>query len=112
MNGMRLNRALVLQNLDRSPDGAGGFTETWRTLGTLWANVKATGGREGETDHAQLSEVGYTITVRAAPHGAPSRPTPGQRLVEGTRAFRILAVIEKDPSARFLELRGAEEVVA
>lgn len=28
-----LNRRLTLQQLVRSPDGAGGFRETWATLG-------------------------------------------------------------------------------
>lgn len=107
-----LNRALVLEDLIRTPDGAGGYSETWSALGTLWAEVRATGGREGETDHAKRSEVTYTVTLRAAPFGAPSRPKPDQRLVEGTRVFRILTVTEADTAARYLKLRVIEEVAS
>ncbi|MEO0357139.1 MAG: head-tail adaptor protein [Pseudomonadota bacterium] len=112
MTQVHLNRALVLENLLRVPDGAGGFSESWSPLGTLWAQVRATGGSEGETDHAKLSQVSYSITVRAAPHGAPSRPKPDQRLIEGSRIFRILAVTERDPTGKYLELRTIEEVAS
>ncbi|MGB0799261.1 MAG: phage head closure protein [Planktomarina sp.] len=105
-----LNRRLTLQDLVRSPDGAGGYTETWAPLGNLWAQVRALSGREGEMDHAKLSKVGYDITVRSAPFDAPSRPKPEQRLVEGTRIFRIHAVTERDTSGRFLICKASEEV--
>ncbi|MGB1235073.1 MAG: head-tail adaptor protein [Planktomarina sp.] len=108
----RLNRSLVLQDLTRTPDGAGGFIESWIPLGTLWAEVRATGGREGETDHAKLSQVSYAVTVRAAPHGAESRPKPEQRLVEGPRIYRIHAVTEADTTAKYLTLRVTEEVAS
>lgn len=35
MNAPHLNRALLLEGVDRTPDGAGGFAEAWTTLGTL-----------------------------------------------------------------------------
>ncbi|MEM6306447.1 MAG: head-tail adaptor protein [Pseudomonadota bacterium] len=109
MTRPRFNRLLTLQSRHRAPDGAGGFVEHWVNLGQLWAQVRATGGRENMADHASLSQVSYDITVRASPHGAPSRPQPDQRLTEGPRVFRILAVAERDTTNRYLSLRAIEE---
>ena len=39
MKAPHLNRALVLEGVLRTADGAGGFTEAWTALGTLWAEV-------------------------------------------------------------------------
>lgn len=106
----RLNRRLVLEAAERVPDGAGGFTETWVALGTLWADVRARGGRERATGAVGLSATGFRILVRAAPHGAPSRPLPGQRLRQGARVFAIAAVAEADAAGRYLTCFADEEV--
>ena len=45
-----LNRALVLETADQLPDGAGGYSQTWRALGTLWAAVEPRSGREREKE--------------------------------------------------------------
>ncbi|MGH1465770.1 MAG: phage head closure protein [Cognatishimia sp.] len=109
-----LNRKLTLQDAQKVTDEAGGYTETWIDLGTLWAEVKARTGRERARARkgVGLSRVDYRITVRAAAFGAPSRPVAGQRFREGTRQFRILAVTEQDTSARFLTCFATEEIVA
>ncbi|MEM1234773.1 MAG: head-tail adaptor protein [Pseudomonadota bacterium] len=106
-----LNRPLVLEERARASDGAGGFTETWTPLGTLWAELKAGSGREKAEGLATLSLANYRITVRAAPQGAPSRPKADQRFRDGTRIFRILAVLEAGHEGRFLQCNAVEEVV-
>ena len=112
MNVPNLNRKLVLQTPEQVADGAGGFAETWMPLGTLWAVLRAGTGREAQAAGLSISTVPYKITVRAAPPGAPSRPVPGQRFVDGIRIFRILAVSEADDDARMLTCLAREEVVA
>jgi len=112
MNAPRLNRALLLEAPERVADGAGGFTLAWVALGTLWAEVKAGAGRERAGEFVTLASVPYRITVRAAPQGSPSRPRPEQRLRDGTRVFRILAVSERDPAGLYLTCFAQEEVVA
>lgn len=104
-----LNRALTLEGPVTVPDGAGGYAKSWAVLGTLWAEVVAGSGRETAGEDVMLSTVPYRITVRAAPVGAPSRPIPEQRLREGVRIFRILAVTERDGDARFLTCFAREE---
>lgn len=107
-----LNRALLLEARDDRSDGLGGLVAEWRTLGTLWAEIRPRSGRTVAGPGVTVSRAGLRITVRAAPHGAPSRPVPGQRLREGGRIFLVRAVMESDPEARFLRLDCEEEVAS
>lgn len=111
MTGPRLTRRLVLEEKVQTADGAGGFVETWHALGTLWGDVRSRGGGEGEVDHLRQSKTALTVSIRSAAFGAPSRPKPGQRFTEGARVFDIHAVVERDPSARFLDCLCTEEVL-
>lgn len=107
-----LNRRLVLEEPQRSPDGAGGYTETWIAVGTLWAAITPGSGRERDGDQLTLSRVPYRIVVRGAAAGAASRPRAEQRFREGDRLFRILAVTERDPRGHYLTCFAEEEVGA
>lgn len=110
MKAPHLNRALVLEDVLRTPDGAGGFAETWGALGTLWAEVLPGSGNDTLGEERMLSAVPYRITVRAAVVGSDLRPQAGQRFREGTRLFLIQAVTERDPAGRFLTCFSREEV--
>ncbi|SPH17623.1 hypothetical protein DEA8626_01147 [Defluviimonas aquaemixtae] len=112
MSAPRLNRKLVLEEAQRVPDGAGGWTLNWVALGALWAEVDPGSGRERAGEFVTVSSVGYKITVRATPQGAPSRPKPDQRFRDGTRIFRITAVTEADAGGHYLTCFAQEEVVA
>jgi len=111
MDNIILNHPLVLEEAQRTPDGAGGYTEAWVQLGTLWAQIKAGSGSETQDGGISLSRTSFRITVRAAPYGAPSRPRPEHRFRNGTRIFRILSVAEHDTGARYLTCVAIEEVV-
>lgn len=112
MTAPRLNRKLVLEEAQPIADGAGGFSRVWVALGAHWAAVEAMTGRERAGEFVTLSQVGYRITVRAAPQGAPSRPRPDQRFRDGARIFRITAVAEADAEGRYLDCTAQEEVLA
>lgn len=105
-----LNRQLVLETPTRVADGAGGYQRGWTPLGTLWAGIMARTGREMTEGSVQMSSTSYRIIVRAAPHGAPSRPKPEQRFRDGARVFRIEAVTDRDPTGRYLTCYATEEV--
>ncbi len=109
--GVRLLRRLVLEGRESQPDGAGGFTVQWVPLGTLWADVTTRPGRQDFVAAKARPRVGTRILVRAAPVGAASRPTPEQRLREGTRVFTILTVAEHDRRGRYLEITAEEGVL-
>jgi len=108
----QLTRALVLESPVTVPDGAGGFSTTWQALGTLWAEIRAGSGRERLAALGPLGEVRLRITLRAAPHGSGRRPRPDQRLRDGARIFRILAVAEADAQGRYLICTAIEEAPA
>ena len=110
MKAPHLNRALVLEGVVRTADGAGGFTEAWTVLGTLWAEVLPGSGSDVLGEERMLSAVPYRVTVRGAPFGAASRPKAGQRFREGLRLFLIQAVTERDQFGRYLTCFAREEV--
>lgn len=110
MKAPHLNRSLELEAVVRTPDGAGGFSEVWTALGTLWAEVLPGSGGDSLGEERMLSAVPYRVTVRGAPVAAPSRPKAGQRFREGARLFLIQAVTEREPQGRFLTCFAREEI--
>ena len=107
-----LSRRLLLERPLAAPDGAGGFAQTWVTLGAVWAEVVARGGRETDGGVISLAAAKYRITLRGAPVGAGQRPTPECRFREGDRVFAIDAVTEKDGQGRYLICHATEEVAS
>lgn len=107
----KLYRKLELEEAQRSPDGAGGYTQTWVALGTLWADMRPRTGNEKVGDLQSVSGASWRIIVRASPAGSASRPRPEQRFREGSRLFHILAVTEFDPTSHYLTCYAREEVV-
>ena len=110
MTGRKLNRQLTLEAPVRVADGAGGFSQSWTPLGTLWAEVTARSGREMAQGGQPASVVSYRIVVRGAPVGSPARPMAEQRFREGSRVFGILAVTEADGLGKYLTCYAQEEV--
>ena len=108
MNTPRLSRRLSLEAPTRTADGAGGFTQGWTALGTLWAEVAPAAPRLAAQPGATESRLPLRITVRGAPFGSPSRPEAGQRIRDGTRIFPIASVAE-DFGGRFLLCLAHEE---
>jgi len=107
----RLNRTLTLQERQMTPDGQGGFDVAWVTLGHLPAAVDARSGRERFGGERVSSSISTRITVRAAPIGATSRPSPQQRFLEDTRIYAIRAVGEADVDGLYLECWAEEGVL-
>lgn len=108
MKPVRLSQQLVLESATRSPDGAGGYTETWAPLGILCAEIRAMAGQERSAVAGTLSYVPFRMIVRAAPQGAASRPVVDQRFRDGARIFRIYAVAEYQ--GKYLQCFTKEEV--
>ncbi|MAQ83526.1 MAG: phage tail protein [Maritimibacter sp.] len=106
-----LNRRLELQAPVRVADGAGGYATTYEVLGEVWAGVRPGTGRDSEAAGLTLAQVPVRITVRGAPVGSPQRPVAGQRLREGSRVYRILAVTEADAAGAYIVCFAREEEV-
>lgn len=101
----RLNRRITLQNPVETPDGNGGFTTSWVDVATIWAEVKAVGGREvfaqGQIQARQpcYFRVRYREDVTAA-----------MRISYGGKLFNIRALRDVDGLKRLLEILGEEDV--
>lgn len=110
MTSLKLNRKLVLKNRERTPDGAGGFVETWNDLGTMWGEISPRTGRIVTNHGGAGSGCSFKIRVRGAPVGHSNRPVPGQIFQMGARQFRIDAVTEDEPRGLYLTCQTREEV--
>jgi head-tail adaptor len=106
---INLNRKLVLESVAKTADGAGGYWQSWASLGTLWADVDARAGRQSGVAGGGLSVVRYRIIVRGAPVGSTTRPQAGQRFRDGSRTFVIDAVANHDVGGLYLECWAREE---
>lgn len=111
MSAPNLAHRLELQTRVLTPDGAGGFDVSWTPLGIHHAQLVPASGRQQLEGLRAVSTVPWTITVRAAPHDAPSRPRPEQRFVLGTRVFEIQTVsASRDPLyLECLAIEGVQE---
>jgi head-tail adaptor len=112
MGEIALTRRLTLEQATQTADGAGGFSENWIALGTLWANVDARSGRVRNGSGTPISVVRYRIVVRSAPDGSDMRPRGNQRFTDGVKAYVIDAVAPHDEAGLYLECWARIEVVA
>jgi len=98
------NQRLDLQQELEVPDGCGGFTTNWSTVGVVWANITPRAGmpivRAGNLDH----EVSLWIHLRKI-----SGLRQGMRFVLGNRIFLIISVLDPDETGRYLRCQVNEE---
>jgi len=109
---VHLTKRLTLEERVESADGAGGFTESWRVVGDLWANMDARSGRVRSGDAVSVSVVRYRIVVRSAPVGSDQRPRADQRFRDEGQVYVIDAVAPHDPAGLYLECWAHAEVAA
>jgi len=105
-----LNERLALEDKQTVSDGAGGSTETWVVLGTVWASLSPLKGTfvAGETD--VLARQNTTVVVRGAARSSPQRPKPGQRFRKDDRCFDIISVHELGSGGLYLSCACREQV--
>lgn len=86
-----------LQAHTLTPDGGGGFAESWQTFATVWVKITAVGGADAAAADSRESKARHRILLR---HRADL--CAGQRLVAGSRRFTVRAVL--DEGAAFVTL--------
>nr|WP_295470249.1 phage head closure protein [Mesorhizobium sp.] len=95
---------LVLEQATSTPDGAGGFTETWTEIATVFARLQPIVVRERFGADQTLEEVTHRVTIRHRPDVAS-----GMRFVLGDRMLAILTVHDPDETGRYLICRTREQ---
>lgn len=92
-----LTRRVVLEQVTRTPDGAGGATESWTAVATVFAAVRALGGNESFSFDRTTGRATHEIIIR---HRTDVKPAMRFRL--GTRTFEILNALDHDGRRRHL----------
>ncbi len=99
-----LRTELVLEEASRTPDGAGGFTESWTQIATVFARLQPIVVRERFGADQTIEEVTHRVTMRHRPDVAS-----GMRFVMGDRILSVLTVHDPDETGRYLVCRAREQ---
>jgi SPP1 family predicted phage head-tail adaptor len=86
-----LRRRLTLEQLTRAPDGAGGVTDDWLTIATLWAAIHPRHGAENFDGGRTEGRITHDIWIRPL-----ALIKSDHRLRLNTRLFNIRAVLRPD----------------
>ena len=84
-----LNQRATLLARTLTPDGGGGFAESWEAVATVWIALRPRDATDIATADRLESRVRHVVTLRRRADLAA-----GQRLIVGPRVFRIHAVLD------------------
>lgn len=95
----RLRTRVDIQQPVRTPDRAGGVTQHWSTMTTVWAEVLPISGKEVFEQMKLQSKISHKITIRYR-----AGVTGGMRLKAGGTLYLIKAIINPRNLNESLEL--------
>lgn len=98
MIGNLNQRALLLANT-LTPDGGGGFSDTWEAFAVVWVAVEPIGGTDVFGPDRLEARVRHKLTLRRR-----SDTAAGQRAQIGARLFRIHTVFDEGSQAALMTL--------
>ena len=101
----RMNHRVVLQSKTSTQDATGSAVETWKTKGTLWAEVVPLNSREYWAAQQVQSDVTHRVSIRYY-----DGLRPDWRMKFGTRLFDIRSVINVDEGNEWHVLLCKEEL--
>lgn len=96
---------LSLQAMTPSPDGLGGFTETWVEVATVFARIEPLTAADRFGADQALRTVTHRVTLR---HRGNVRA--GMRFTRRDRIFEIATVHDPDETGRYLVCRVRETI--
>lgn len=91
INPGQLDRRVVIKTRSTTQDAAGQPADTWTTLATVWAHIKAPAGAaaaERVSADRETSTAAYSIRIRYR-----TDITAGMRAVHGSTTFDIVQVV-------------------
>lgn len=86
------------------PDGAGGHSQNWAEIATLFARIEPVGAQVRYGADQTLETITHRITLRFR-----ADITSGMRLRKSSRSFEILTVHDPDETGRYLVCRTRED---
>ena len=98
-----LRHRVRLQALALTPDGGGGFTESWSDLAEIWARIQPVAGVELMLGEQRQHRVTHDVMIRYRLGIQPS-----QRLIYDGRVFYVLGIVNAGERDAFLTLHCEE----
>lgn len=103
ISASELRHRVAFQQTKQTADGAGGFTEAWVTIATVWAKIEPVKSYEKFVAMQTETHVSHNITVRYN-----SDITTAKRIMYGTRIFDIVGVINVNEENVALKISAME----
>jgi SPP1 family predicted phage head-tail adaptor len=103
MTGEELRHQIILQQVTRTADGAGGYTQAWSDLKTVWASVRPRAGIKRSFAGKLEADTTHLISIRFL-----EGVTTGMRILFGARVFQIHSVLNEDERGAWLHLQAVE----
>jgi SPP1 family predicted phage head-tail adaptor len=94
-----LDQRASLQAKVLTPDGGGGYAESWQTFATAWVSVSPIGASDAFGPDALESRVRHRLALRRR-----SDIAAGQRVVVGARTFRVHTLLDEGPRSETMTL--------
>ncbi len=94
-----LDQRAALQAKTLTPDGGGGFSESWETFAVVWVKVAPASAADSFGPDALESRARHKVTLRRRTDVAA-----GQRLAVGSRTFKVHGILDEGPRAPFITL--------
>ncbi len=98
-----LRHRVVLEAPAGSSDGAGGTSQSWSAVATLWAAIEPLSGSESFEADRVSGRITHRLVLRYR-----LGVVPGMRLRLDTRIFEIRAVLDIGEGRRLLECSAEE----
>lgn len=95
---------LALEAATRLPDGAGGYTQSWSEVATLFARIEPVSAANRFGADKQTATVTHRVTLRRR-----DNVRHGMRLSRRDRVFEIVTVHDPDETGRYLVCQVREE---
>jgi SPP1 family predicted phage head-tail adaptor len=102
-DNVTLNKRVTIQNVARSEDGQGGYTETWPDGATVWARLVQKKAWEKFQAQQTQTPVIWAVTMRYR-----TDVTSSSRIKYGDRILNVKEIINRNEEKRFLDIKAIE----
>ena len=94
-----LNQRATLRAQTLTPDGGGGYSESWDVVAIVWARLEPVSGADSTRAGKLESRVRHKLTLRRS-----NAVAAGQRVEIGARVFAVRALLDDGPQSQLLTL--------
>jgi len=94
-----LNQRATVRAQTLTPDGGGGYNESWDVVAIVWARLEPVAGVYQPRADRLESRVRHKVVLRRSNAFAA-----GQRVEIGARVFAVRALLDDGPQSQFLTL--------